>query len=144
MTAEPTIAPWRTLAATALVASRDQNWETAAKAVNTLADNFSPDVILNVLLRWIDTAAALCGYQSTSGTVRVVWREESSTETTDADSTPPAVVWAGRLFAARVADDYDQFKALINSCRSDDEFSAGCTALLNICGTMLRNAGGGS
>jgi hypothetical protein len=103
------------------------------------------EVIPAVMLAWIDTMATACGFNPKPGqAVGVLWQFDGSDEITDADATPPAARWAGRLVAARLADDQPQFRALINSCGTDEVFSANVAALLTTCGVMLRRAGGES
>jgi hypothetical protein len=137
--------PWLGLAAKALTAARDRDLDVAGKALNAIQLRFGGEVIPAVMLAWIDTMATACGFNPKPGqAVGVLWQFDGSDEITDADATPPAARWAGRLVAARLADDQPQFRALINSCGTDEVFSANVAALLTTCGVMLRRAGGES
>ncbi|GAA2773028.1 hypothetical protein [Saccharopolyspora taberi] len=137
MTETPAL-PWAPLAAEALRAGVAGRWAKAAAAVNRLTDNYGGEVVPNVLCAWIDTALIHCAPPS-GEPVHVAWFNTDTGELGDADDVPPPVRWAGRLVAARVADDREQFTALIDAVRSDDEWSAGCSALLQICALTLRH-----
>lgn len=136
--------PWTALAAKALTSARDHDVARALKAVNAIAVQYGDQVIPHVVLAWIDTMTIRCGLTRESEQfVQVFWRHESSDVLTDADGTPPGVRWAGRAIAARIADDREQYIALVNSCVSEDEWRANVFGVLDVCSTMLRQQAGG-
>lgn len=124
-------------AATALIAARDRDYDTAIDAVNVLADAEMKQII-SIVLAWIDTVISVLNI-SVDGFVGVRWRHEASGEITDADSTPPHIVWAGRMFAARVSDDMDQFLALIGSIGDAEQWGDCVMGVLEVCAASLRN-----
>lgn len=131
---------WWKLAAFALTKVRDQDYEPAAQAAQRIGEVYGFDVIPQVMLAWIDTTSARCGMDAQGKPVAILWQHENSNEITDADSTPPAVVWAGRLIGARLADDESMYRDLIASVQTDEQWSHNVSALLMTCGAMLRRA----
>ena len=130
--------PWFRLAANALVSARDKDWDGAVHATSQIAERYGAGHLPQVMCAWIDTMASGCGLDPKGKPIGLLWMHEDTSEITDADDTPPPVRWAGRLVAARLADDETQFRALINACSGDEEWSANVQAVLMVCGTMLR------
>jgi hypothetical protein len=136
---------WVPLAGKALSAARDRDYDRASRAIHAISVRYGEEQIPWVMLAWIDTMATACGLRPQPGAaVGVLWQHESGGAITEADDTPPAVRWAGRAVAARLADDYGQFEALVNSCSGDQEWSANVGAVLDICASMLRKHAGES
>jgi hypothetical protein len=112
--------------------------EAAHRAVNEIATAHGPESIPQVVLSWIDTMILHCGLEADGSAVGVRWQPEEGGPVTDADQTPAPVVWAGRLIAARVADDEDMYRAVFHSIDSDEDYARGVAAVLSTCGAMLR------
>ncbi|GGM76040.1 hypothetical protein GCM10012275_53430 [Longimycelium tulufanense] len=132
---------WTPLAAQALVATRDERWTDARAAVQRIADQFGANVIPDLLLAWIDTTLTHTGIvPQRDRTFRLAFVEAATGRVSTAEDMGPAQRWAGRLLAARVADDETQFRVLLNSVSSAAQWSAHVAAVLNLCGTTLRRA----
>ncbi|HEX3778486.1 MAG TPA: hypothetical protein VHX38_02385 [Pseudonocardiaceae bacterium] len=129
---------WWKLAAFALTKARDMDYEPAGQAIQRLGEVYGFEVIPQVMLAWIDSTISQCGIDPEGKPVGIAWQREGSEEVTDADSTPPAVVWAGRLVGARLADDEEMYRAVIASIEDDEQWSRNVAALLTTCGAMLR------
>jgi hypothetical protein len=129
---------WWKLASFALTASRDQDYHAAGQAGQRIGEVYGFDVLPMVMLAWIDTTISRCGLDAAGKAVAIAWQREGDAAITDAASTPPAVVWAGSLIGARLADDEDMYRAVIGSVKDDDEWSRNVGALLTTCGAMLR------
>lgn len=138
----PTEFPWSDLAGRALghtIARRD---ETAIRCVYRLADKHGFEVLPQVLLAWIDTAI---GVVFPGGPPDVDWNlsflHEDTEQMTGVDQTPPGIVWAGRFFVARLADDEAQGRALLNTFRDssvEEAWGEAVLGVLNVCGSMIR------
>lgn len=101
------------LATAAYHAGYLDDWPGAARVVEELADSHGTDGVTTAMLAWIDTAIAASGLDR-SGPVRVAWNAvETGNVQTDADNVPVEARWAGRLLAARLADDERGFYALL-------------------------------
>ncbi len=136
-----TTRPWIPLAGKALVASAEADFPAAGKALQELAAQYGAGVVPAVLLAWIDTVLAKAGHEVGGKPMGVAWRAEETGEIQEADQTTPEIRWAGRLFIARANDDESQFRALVDSVSSDEEWSRNVGAVLNICGAQLRTTG---
>jgi hypothetical protein len=131
---------WWKLAAFALKAARDLDYQAAGQAGQRIGEDYGYDVIPQVMLAWIDTTISQCGLDPEGKAVAIAWQREDSDVVTAADATPPSVVWAGRLVGARLADDEDMYRAVIASVEDDAQWSRNVAALLTTCGAMLRRA----
>jgi hypothetical protein len=131
---------WWKLAGFALTCARDEDYQPASRAVERICQVYGPEVLSSVMLAWIDTMISQCGMDAHGWPVGIAWQHQDGGAITDADSTPPAVVWGGRLIGARLADDEGMFRAIYESLETDGQFSSGVSALLTTCGAMLRRA----
>jgi hypothetical protein len=129
--------PWLKQAAFALHAAVDEDWPTANRIVTQIARTHGVNAIPNVLLAFIDTMIAQTGAPSMPDQVAF---ESESGAIQSADEVPPAVAWAGRLMMARARDDQSTFKALIHTARTDEEWTANCSAVLSMCALNIRRA----
>jgi hypothetical protein len=129
---------WWKLAGVALTAARDLDYQAAAHAGERIGEIYGWDVLPQIMLAWIDVTTAKCGFDPQGEAVHIAWQNEDSAEVTDADSTPPGAVWAGRLIGARLADDEDTYRAVMHAVTDDAEWSRNVGALLTTCGAMLR------
>lgn len=136
--------PWMLLAGNALGHATARRYVEAGETVKLLVEK-CPGCVMSMMLAWLDTTILHCGLADEFAAARqagqeilFLWQEDRpGAEITDADHTLPGVVWAGRLLAARLDMDADQWNALINSIGADD-FSDGVSHLLGMCGAMLR------
>jgi len=136
--AEPRRPPWLKQAAFALGAAVDEDWAAANRTVTQIARTHGVNAIPDVLLAFIDTMIAQTGAPSMPD--QVAFQAENGGAIQSADEVPPAVAWAGRLMMARARDDQDTFEALIHSCRTDEEWTANCSAVLSMCALNIRRA----
>lgn len=135
---------WFALAARALTAARDDDMDRAAQAVNAIGVRYGNNEMPWVMLAWIDTMTLACDLKPKQGQpFNLRWRHENGGPATDADDTPAPARWAGRVIAARLADDWDQFSALVDSCASDEEWQSNVSGVLDVCAAMLRRHAGG-
>lgn len=132
---------WMPLASAALTCSAEADYARAGKACQALADQYGADLIPTILMAWIDTVLAQAGHKQGGKPSGVAWFIEETGEIRDADGMPPAARWAGRLFIARANNDEPQFRALIGSVASDEEWSRNVGAVLNSMGAQLRMLG---
>lgn len=140
MTREPAWIPLARHALLAAIADEDQR---AGNAVNSLVAEFGDQMIGPAMMLWIDVSASCCGLIPAPGqAVALTFRSDATGLPYPLEDLEPEYIWAGRMFAARIARDRDQFVALINSLSDDDErFSASVSALLDICRTEMRVRG---
>lgn len=126
----------------ALWAAIAEDWPRAQDATQEIGDRFGGDGVMVAALAWIDTTLMRVpglGYAADQGrAVALAFREETSGRFELADEVPPGVAWAGRLLAARSADDRDAFEALVNSVESDEQFGRYISDLLVMLATNLR------
>ncbi|MCW2768158.1 MAG: hypothetical protein JWO11_4117 [Nocardioides sp.] len=129
------------LASTAMYAAIAQDWPKANKATQAIGDEFGGDGVIAAALAWCDSMLAHTpGVDPTSGNpVRLTFKNlESGRVDNDANQVPPAIRWAGRIVAARAADDEPGFRGLIESLESDKQFSEYIGALLSMVAANLR------
>lgn len=73
------------------------------------------DGLITAMLAWIDTYIAQCHPNHAPGAlIRIAWTFTPTGEIQDADQVDPSMRWAGRLIAARAADDEPAFMALLH------------------------------
>lgn len=103
-------------AARALQAGMAENWPAAVSEIHALNAAAGPAGLIQAMAAWIDTALQEAGITEYGGPWALAWQShETGRITGNADEMRPAVRWAGRLFAARAADDQDMFDALIRA-----------------------------
>lgn len=108
------------LAELALRAGMAGDWQTAADAIQVLNYAAGDSGVIQGMLAWIDTCLAQGGYTEYGGSVGLKWKTvETGQIAGSPEEVPPAVRWAGRLYAARLADDQDTFESLINAIPMD-------------------------
>lgn len=107
---------WVEPATEALQLAVNGDYKAAAKAVERMADEHGPRSVILAMKAWIDTALRRAGVERYGDSVRLGFvAAETGKVDMDADDVRPTVAWAGRLFAARIADDEATFRALLNS-----------------------------
>lgn len=130
--------PWYPLAKKALLATVDEDYDTGTDAINELVRTYGPTVVPAVLLALVDT---MLGHTVVPASPdALAFLETGSGAIQGADEVPPPVRWAGRLVMARACDDHATFTALIDSVTTDEQWSANCNAVLNMCGLNIRRA----
>jgi hypothetical protein len=72
--------------------------------------------------------------------VRMMWLNVESGQVETADETSPKMRWAGRLIAARIADDPDTYYALLKAPAGGSELGDHIMALLHSVAISLRDA----
>ena len=130
------------LAAKALHYAMAEDWERASRAVQVLGDAFGGDGCVTAMLGWADTLISRTpGLAGDGRPVRLAFQTlETGHIDYNADDVPDDVRWAGRLLAARAADDRDTFEALINSVPDDATWSKYVGAVLKMSALNLRAA----
>lgn len=117
-TPDPTPPPdWRVPAQRALQLAVDDDWPSAAAAIIELHATCGDEGVARGMLAWIDTAIAKSGIRKPTGmAMQLAFREEGTGRIdTNADDVRPSAVWAGRLFAARIAGDEGTYLALVRA-----------------------------
>lgn len=99
------------------------------------------DGLITAILGWIDTyiERAHPGYVLGSQPVAVAWLNLPTGDIETADDVSPSLRWAGRLVAARLADDEAAFVALLHAPAEGTELGDGIMALLHMVAASLSN-----
>lgn len=132
--------PWYLPAAIALHHARRDEVEEAVKTIEGLLDAQGAEVIVPVMLAWIDTSIGIMKPPADIGDRMVELSFIEITEggvTTGADAVPAPIAWAGRLLAARIADDKEMFMDLVKSV-SDDDMGEWILTLLHVCAMNIN------
>jgi hypothetical protein len=97
--------------------------------------------LLTAILGWIDTyiVGAHPGYTPGSADIAVAWLNLPTGDVETADEVSPSMRWAGRLIAARAADDEEGFMAVLRSLAEGTELGDGVMALLHVVAASLNN-----
>lgn len=139
-TEDERLALW--LAKAALVAEQSGATDTALKALRRIDDECGDGGMDLAMCAWIDTFA---GRTDTplGAPVRLEFLRVGSHRRTGADEiTRPEVVWAGRLAAARIARDADNYSALIDALPEDpDAIGRHVFAVLQMCTLGMTHFG---
>lgn len=109
------------LATDALHAALADDWARATRAVQRTSDECGAEGVARAILGWSDT---LIGRMpgGKGKPVRLAFMEaESGRIDTNADDVPPRVRWAGRVLAARAADDKATWDALMDALPDDGQ-----------------------
>lgn len=100
------------LAAAALTAGIDANWETASHYVQRINDECGPDALPYALMGWVDTLADHATDGAPIAGVASVSAMNYDTGELDGD-IPPEVRWGNAIVKARADMDEAAFTALI-------------------------------
>ena len=136
----PTPPPWRNHATACLHAAMRRDWPAVQDAATALVTTHGPGVLGDVMLAWIDTALAAQGItcDRTGEPAQLLFGDLTTGRiATDADDVNPATAWAGRLINARIADDQDSYRALLDSV-PDGMDQRYVTVLLDCCAQSCR------
>lgn len=124
MTATRPPSPWNALASRALGSALAGRWEEAADATRQISDVHGGTCLPQVMLAWIDVLGAVTGITEYGPGVHLSFLDTEAGAIRTADTVPPEVAWAGRLVAARFADDEDTFRALLRAVPPGERRSA--------------------
>ena len=107
------------LAGVALTAARANDWPRAVKMLQRINDECGPDGAGRALLSLCDTAIAEMGIPP-GAPVHIQYKNIDTQQVQGADEVEKReVVWAGRMLAARAAQDQDTWDALIETLPDD-------------------------
>jgi hypothetical protein len=110
----------RALAEAALNHTIAQRGDLASEAMQALAVKYGGDGIVRAVLLWIDALIHHSGRDDDRGKPATLTFLNHQTGTVESsDEVPDDTAWAGRVIAARFADDPAMFQALMNSCTAD-------------------------
>jgi hypothetical protein len=113
--------------------------EGAARYIERLSGT---DGLLIAIVAWIDTyAARVYPEWEPGGRVAVKWLFTPTGQMETADEVAPSMRWAGRLIAARLADDEAGFYAVLRSAPEGVALGDGIMALVHIVATGLKDPG---
>jgi hypothetical protein len=128
------------IATVALHLAQQDNMREAAGYVERLNGT---DGLIDAILGWIDTYIAYCHPTHKEGeAIRIAWVDvDAATVHMDADDVHFGARWAGRLIAARAADDQGQFLALLRSLPAGAALGDGIVALLRAVALGLNGVG---
>lgn len=120
-------------AAGAMVAATAQDWPAVNRYLRDMQEREGAASLISAMVAWMDTALS-----ATPGSVidpgDMVAPKYVCAEPGCTDPTPPGVVWAGRMLAARMAGDNDAVSALILSMPNDESVAGDYVAwLLSSC-----------
>lgn len=132
------------LAAIALYAAMAENWPAATRAVQAINDRCGSAGISRAVLCWSDT---LIDYNpETNGDGRPVRLSFMNADTghvnfdDDADAVPEQFRWAGRIIAARAAQDLPAWEAMIDALPDDPKVHGDHVgAVLQVVALTLRH-----
>lgn len=133
-TAEP---QWKPYAARALHSAMAGDMQGAADALMDQQRACGADSITDTVLALIDTMLHNTGVEEYGGAVQPAWRSIETGQVAGPDGTPAPVVWAGRLVAARMADDPDTYMALVAAVPKGEQ-GRYVMAVVNVVATTLR------
>jgi hypothetical protein len=128
--------PYR-LASAALLAAIDEKFPAAARLVQRLYGECGPDSVVDAILAWCDTLHA----HATDGDMAPLKIRigHMTLETGEVDKdVPPRIAIAGRLIAARIADDEPGFRAICDEVSSDKEWSQVVCGVLEQAAATIR------
>jgi hypothetical protein len=112
-----------TLATVALHAAMAGDWDKATDAVQRISDECGAVGIGRAILGWSDTMIARLVTGHIPGQpIRLAFQQvETGRIDTDADKVPAEVRWAGRVIAARAANDHATWDALMDALPDDGQ-----------------------
>jgi hypothetical protein len=97
--------------------------------------------LITAIIGWCDTyICRIAGADAYGKGIRIAWwNVETGSIETDADKMPPPQRWAGRVIAARAADDEPGFYALLRAPAEGSELGDCITALLDMVARSLNS-----
>ncbi len=112
--------PWWDLAAEAFEAAVDKDPHTAVQRINALVAGHGWQGLQSAMQMWADAAMYAAGI-GPGTVVQPSWKAVETGEITDGDTSPVAARWAGRMLAARAANDPAQWAALLEAAPDNVE-----------------------
>ncbi|MCP2339221.1 hypothetical protein [Actinomadura rupiterrae] len=132
------------LTSASLTAALASDWHRAMRLLQQVGDECGPDGVDRALLALCDTAIHVSGI--VPGTpVAISWQavDGDGAITGPDEVTRPEVVWAGRMLAARAADDEEQWDALLAAAPEDEiAFGRHAGALLEMSALIIAREKG--
>lgn len=113
--------PWAYQATMVLVLINRGQLSEAVAAVEQIQADHGPGVLPAVLVALCDTTLAAAGHRPARPRQVSLAFTDLDRRDLSAGEVPPNVAWAGRLVAARAADDRETFEALIAAAMADEE-----------------------
>jgi hypothetical protein len=143
MTAQPVQgppSPWYGLAAEAYRAAWRRDHETAATAVQAIADQYGPDAILGAMQAWVDSTLHYCGIDQYGTPLQLNFHDlGTGHQTGNSNETHPLAAWSGRVINARAAMDLDLWVNLMDSAQTDPQtWTRHVMTLLMTCALTAR------
>ena len=128
------------LASQALYAEMDGKHKTAGRSVQAISDRHGGEGLTIAILAWCDTLTHYkLGRFVADDPVAIAWQEQKTGRIETADEVPVEARWAGRVIAARAADDRPGFDALISALPHDAAaVGAHVAALLSMVALNVR------
>lgn len=104
------------LAGVALYAAMADDTDKAVDAVKAISEETGGEGLMDAILGWCDTLIVRTPDLEIGKPVKIAWMEAETRRINDGPhEVRPTARWAGRLLAARAADDHDTFMALMDS-----------------------------
>jgi hypothetical protein len=131
------------LASAALTCAVSNDWDRATKAVQRIGDECGEVGVGRAILGWSDTLIHRMGHKP-GKPVNLVFQqvETGRIDTADGEHVPERVRWAGKVIAARAADDEAAWDALMKALPEDGAVvGQHVAAVLEMVALMLRRIG---
>ncbi len=108
------------------------------RTVERMAREHGGGSVPEAMQAWMDTVLHARGLPQNGQPVQLGFVDATTGQTSDADGVTPEWAWAGRLMAARAADDPHTYRALIDSVPDNTTWSRRVTTVLLMCAVNLR------
>jgi hypothetical protein len=137
------------LAVDALKAARSHDWDTATRAMQRIGDECGPEGVELAVRTMAEAVTARFGHApGRPVTIRLATSGNGLLGQPAGETTSPELIWAGRMLAARAADDADTWDALITALPNDPrvmgrhvgQFLQMCAHTLNLLDAARRPA----
>ena len=130
--------PWLADAGRALTHALDGDPGSAARTVMRMVDEHGPASAAMAMQSWMDTVLHYRGIPAGHGAmVKLAFVDSETGAVSDADGVAPEWAWAGRMLAARAANDRDGFLGLLHAVPGND-LGKHVMVLLLACAVQLR------
>jgi hypothetical protein len=129
--------PWFGPGRAVLQAAVDEDFDRAGELLGDLHAAQGWQGLQSAMQMWGDWAVQAAGIDLTKP-IKLRWREVNTNVVTDADNTPPAARWAGRMLMARAMMDYDTWDSLL-SVGIGDNAAPFIQAYLEMCADQVRS-----
>lgn len=112
---------WMPLASEAMTAAVDNRFDDVAAAIQRIHDEYGPDVVVPLCTSLADTALHAQGIHEYGPGVKLKFAVESGGWITPSGPIGELNAAAGRLIAARAADDEETFIALLQAAQDANQ-----------------------